>query len=60
MSTEYVDVREAAAILKASTKTVRRRISDGSIPAIRLGHLVRIRREDLDNVGRRIPSARAS
>lgn len=57
---DYVDVRQAAEILGTSTKTIRRRISDGTIPAYRLGNLVRIKVSDLEHVGRRIPAARAS
>lgn len=50
---------EAAEILNQSVKTVRRRISDGTLPAYRIGpRLIRVRVEDLDESCRRIPSAR--
>jgi excisionase family DNA binding protein len=39
---------EAAARLGCSTRTLRRRILDGSLPAFRDGGLVRIREADLD------------
>lgn len=54
----HVSIREAAEIYSCSTDTIRRRISDGTIPAIRVGRLIRIRREDLDNAFRSIPAAK--
>jgi excisionase family DNA binding protein len=41
-------VKEAAAELRVSDRTVYRAIEAGSIPARRVGRLLRIRREDLD------------
>jgi excisionase family DNA binding protein len=43
-------INEAAEYLNTSTKFIRRRIADGSLPAYRLrgSRLIRIRREDLD------------
>jgi excisionase family DNA binding protein len=42
-----------------SVKTIRRRISDGTIPAYRFGRRqIRIKLEDLEGTARRIPSAK--
>lgn len=55
----YVSLDEAAEMLSVSTRTIRRRISDGTIPAYKLGKRpIRIRVEDLEAALRRIPSAR--
>jgi excisionase family DNA binding protein len=45
-----VDIATAAAQLNTSTKFIRRRIADGTLPAYRLkgSRLIRIRREDLE------------
>jgi len=40
-------VQQAAAFLNVTTRTARRMIKDGRLPAIRLGRMVRIRPEDL-------------
>lgn len=51
-------IKQAAARRQVSTKTVRRWISEGRLPAERIGpRLIRIRAEDLDQLGHRIPSA---
>jgi excisionase family DNA binding protein len=39
---------QAAEVLGCSTRTLRRRIRDGSLPAFRDGGLVRVREADLD------------
>lgn len=53
----YVSLEEAAEILSVSTKTIRRRISDGTIPAYHCGRRpIRIRLEDLEGALRRIPA----
>jgi excisionase family DNA binding protein len=39
---ELLTPKEVAAILKVSTKTVERRIADGTIPHIKIGSVVRI------------------
>lgn len=45
-----VDIAEAANALGVSTKFIRRRIADGSLPAFRIkgSRLIRIRRSDLE------------
>ena len=54
----YVTVADGARILTVSTKTIRRKIADGSLPAYRLGdQIIRVRREDLASLLRRIPTA---
>ena len=49
MEPEYLDVRDVAAILKVSTKTVLRLVErDPSVPALRLtGQTIRFHRERL-------------
>jgi hypothetical protein len=50
------DAYEAAAD-GLSVRTMRRRISDGSCPACRFGpRKIRVRLEDLEDLGRRIPT----
>ena len=44
-------VPEAAAVLRVSEKTVRRRISDGTIRAARIGRLLRIFADGLARLG---------
>ena len=46
-SPELLRVREAAAVLGASTYMVRSLISSGTLPGLRLGRLLRVRRDDL-------------
>lgn len=47
MAPPLLTVDDAAAYAKVSTKTVRRWIDAGDLPALRLGKLLRIRPEDL-------------
>ena len=56
----FMSPREAAIYASVSTITIRRRISDGSLPASRVGkgRLIRIKRSDLDAMLRTIPSAK--
>jgi excisionase family DNA binding protein len=55
---EWESVASGAAYARVSTKTIRRRILDGSLPAHRIGpRLVRIDRADLDRLFCRIPTA---
>ena len=54
----YISLEQAAEITEQSVKTIRRRISDGTIPAYRFGpRQIRIKLEDLEATARRIPSA---
>ena len=60
-TTTYVSLVEAAQILGQSVKTLRRRIAEGTLPAYRFGpRSVRVRLQDLEASGHRIPSARTA
>ncbi len=49
LSPEWLTVEQAAAWLQVSTKTIRRYIEAGTIPAVNLGgRAIRIRRQDLE------------
>ncbi len=55
----YVSLDEAAEMMSLSTRTIRRRISDGTIPAYQCGRRsIRIRVDELEAALRRLPSAR--
>lgn len=55
----YISLEEAAEIMSLSTRTIRRRISDGTIPAYQCGKRpIRIRLDELESALRRMPSAR--
>lgn len=49
---QLISIAEAADRLSVSTKTIRRLIARGELPARRIGTLVRIPAESLDTVGR--------
>ena len=54
----YVSLEEAAHIMSLSTRTIRRRISDGTIPAYQCGKRpIRIRLDELEAALRRVPAA---
>jgi len=58
MLDERVSIQDAAKAFGVSVDTIRRRISDGSLPACRLGkRLIRVRVRDLDRMFSRIPTA---
>ncbi len=55
----YVSLEEAAEMMSLSTRTIRRRISDGTIPAYQCGRRsIRLRLDEIESALRRIPSAR--
>ena len=56
---DFYSPAEAAARLGVSTKTLRRRISDGTIPAVRIGRLIRVPASALASVGRPLTIAKA-
>ena len=59
VETEWVSLREAAKIYAVSTYTLRRRISSGDLPAVKLGYkLIRVRIEDLNKLFPAIPTDR--
>jgi excisionase family DNA binding protein len=47
---EFLTVAEVAELLKLNQQTVRNWIDQGSLPAVRVGRRVRIRRSDLERV----------
>lgn len=52
-------IKQAAEYAACSTKTIRRRISDGSLTGYRMGkRLIRVDLNELDAVLRPVPSAR--
>mgnify|MGYP001329899438 CR=1 FL=1 len=54
---EYISLREGARIYGVSVDTLRRRISEGVLPAIKSGYkLIRVRIADLDRVFRPMPT----
>jgi excisionase family DNA binding protein len=58
----FLTVAEVAELLKLNQQTVRNWIDQGSLPALRVGRRVRIRRSDLERVleqGATAPSAAA-
>lgn len=46
--TPLMDVTEVAHVLRISTKTVRRRVNDGSLPHHRIGRHLRFTPEDVE------------
>lgn len=54
----WASLAEAGAYVGVSTKTIRRRVADGTIPAHRIGpRLVRVDLDDVDDAFRTIPTA---
>lgn len=51
---------QAAEYLGCSTKTIRRRIADGTLTGYKVGrtHTIRVDQEELDTILRPIPSAK--
>lgn len=47
---EYLTVAEVAEMLKLNQQTVRNWIDQGSLPALRVGRRVRIKRSDFDRI----------
>jgi excisionase family DNA binding protein len=57
-SRQWETIDSGAAYAKVSTKTIRRRILDGSLPAHRMGpRLLRIDSADLDKLFTPVPAA---
>lgn len=55
----YLTLPEAAEVVGQSVKTLRRRISAGTLVAYRFGpRSIRVKRADLEASGRQIPSSR--
>ncbi|MRX45324.1 excisionase family DNA-binding protein [Agromyces sp. Q22] len=54
-------MQEAAELARVSTRTIRRRIADGVLPARRFGpRLIRVDLNQLDEMGRPLPGRRVS
>lgn len=61
VASRSLTIAEAAELRGVSTKTIRRWIAAGLIPAYRVGpHLIRLDPADLDRLDRRIPAAAAA
>ena len=57
---EYLPLSEAALIYHISVDTLRRRIIDGSLPAVRSGRrIIRVNTADLERLFRPVQSARS-
>lgn len=50
-------IEQASALYDVHPATIRRWIASGRLPAYRVGRLVRIKRSDVESLGKRIPSA---
>lgn len=57
---DYLSLNEVAARLGVSVKTARRRVSDGTLPAVRIGRLIRVPASALESVGRPLTVAKAA
>ena len=56
----FISLSAAADVLGISVHTLRRRIAAGELPAFRTGRrIIRVRVSDLENLLRRVPSARS-
>ena len=53
-SANLISLPEAAARLGVSVDTIRRRINDRTLPAVRIGKYVRVRPEDVDALRRAV------
>lgn len=55
----YLSLADAAGRLNVSTRTLRRHISEGTLPAYRIGaRLIKVRVDDVDALLRPIPATR--
>ncbi len=60
-SPEYLSLKRAAERFGVCERTLRRRISEGVLPAYRFGpRAIRIKAADLENLGTPIPSGEAT
>ncbi len=53
----YVSLEAGAAYYDISTRTLRRAIAEGRVPAVKVGRQIRIAWADLDALARPIPAA---
>jgi excisionase family DNA binding protein len=52
----YLSIQAVAARYDLSTKTVRRLVSEGRLPAYKIGHNIRLLRTDVEALAQRIPT----
>lgn len=45
---EFLSLKDAAALIPCSVRTIRRRIAEGQLPAYRTGRIMRVKRGDLE------------
>ena len=58
-TSQWLTLAQAAEILGVCTRTIRRRIAAGELPAYKIGRkAIRIKIADLDRISQRIPAAR--
>lgn len=57
--TKYLPLREVADTYGVSTRTIRRRISDGTLPAVRVGSVLRVQADHVDRLARAVPTVAA-
>lgn len=61
MKIERISLQEAAIELGVSVDTIRRRIADGSLPAVRTGpRLLRVSRADVEALSTPVPTAESA
>ena len=61
MKTERISLQEAAIELGVSVDTIRRRIADGSLPAVRTGpRLLRVSRAVVEALSTPVPTAESA
>lgn len=53
---QLVSLADAAKLLDVSVRTLRRRIADGTLPAYRVGRLLKVNPDDLERIVRPIPT----
>lgn len=51
-----ISLAAAAEMLDISVRTLRRRIADGTLPAYRVGRLLKVNPDDLERIARPIPT----
>lgn len=54
---DWVSIGNAAEILDCSKDTIRNMIARGQLNAYRIGHMIRIKRTDIQRIAKPIPSA---
>lgn len=59
-SSDLTSIQRAAEYAGCNPKTLRRRIADGSLPAVRMGpRMIRVRLSDVEKLMRPVPSVKA-